>query len=211
LLFQMVMRDPPSVVVPADEGDHTGNNTPLPNVNNLVFLEKQNEEERKVKEELYEEFLNLQNELYGTKKELNNLRSILEAERARKIDNNNNNNNNNNRENRVEVNSTPRPRVDVNTDLANLSQKIQNFRVENKQTGSSQLDDDEPIPILILCYNRADYLKRTLTNILKLVPKNRKYPVIVSQDGTNETVWNLIQSKEFYNKIVGMSPLFSNE
>ena len=68
----------------------------------------------------------------------------------------------------------------------------------------SHFDDDAPLPILILCHNRVDYLKRTLDNILELNPSLQKFPIIVSQDGTHKEVWEVINSPQYYDKVVGI-------
>lgn len=50
----------------------------------------------------------------------------------------------------------------------------------------------DKIPVIIFAYNRADYLKRTLNNILKYATE--EFPIFVSQDGHDQDVTNVIQS-----------------
>merc|ERR1712130_38841 len=63
---------------------------------------------------------------------------------------------------------------------------------------------DTPLPILILCYNRADYLKQTLDNILANRPSPEKFPIIVSQDGADPSVWDLINSMPYRDHVVSI-------
>lgn len=63
---------------------------------------------------------------------------------------------------------------------------------------------ETPLPVLILCYNRADYLRQTLDNILANRPSAEQFPIIVSQDGSDEQVWNLVNSVPYRDQIVSI-------
>lgn len=71
----------------------------------------------------------------------------------------------------------------------------------NQIAGSNQ---EPPLPILILCYNRVDYLKQTLDNILANRPSAEQFPIIVSQDGADAGVWNLINSVPYRDHVVSI-------
>jgi alpha-1,3-mannosyl-glycoprotein beta-1,2-N-acetylglucosaminyltransferase len=47
--------------------------------------------------------------------------------------------------------------------------------------------------LLIICYNRPDYLKRTLENVLRHLPSYNRPHIYISQDGSVETVTKVIQ------------------
>eukprot|EP01102_Stenamoeba_stenopodia_P016204 TRINITY_DN5635_c0_g1_i1.p1 TRINITY_DN5635_c0_g1~~TRINITY_DN5635_c0_g1_i1.p1 ORF type:complete len:302 (-),score=63.55 TRINITY_DN5635_c0_g1_i1:840-1745(-) len=62
------------------------------------------------------------------------------------------------------------------------------------------------IPVVVLTYNRADYLKKTLEILLNTRPPHlaHRFPIIVSQDGTNTAVWDLLHSREYSSKLVAL-------
>jgi hypothetical protein len=62
----------------------------------------------------------------------------------------------------------------------------------------------EPLPVLVLCHNRVDYLETTLDNILANRPSAEEFPIIVSQDGTDAAVWALINGPKYHKKVVGI-------
>eukprot|EP01104_Vermistella_antarctica_P010496 TRINITY_DN2807_c0_g1_i2.p1 TRINITY_DN2807_c0_g1~~TRINITY_DN2807_c0_g1_i2.p1 ORF type:complete len:473 (-),score=88.79 TRINITY_DN2807_c0_g1_i2:27-1445(-) len=59
------------------------------------------------------------------------------------------------------------------------------------------------IAVLVLCHDRPDYLQRTLDVIFKYKP-NDNFPVIVSQDGTHQGTWDLLQSEKYSDKVFSM-------
>jgi hypothetical protein len=87
------------------------------------------------------------------------------------------------------------------------------------------------IPILVLCHNRPAYLERTLDALLKYAaeslpcavssirsvliermsvdgydrnrPSKDRYPIIVSQDGDHQQVWDMITNK-YADSVVGI-------
>lgn len=60
-----------------------------------------------------------------------------------------------------------------------------------------------PIAILLVCYNRPDYLRQTIQNILELRPSAEEFPIVVSQDGTDARVWQLVAG-EFGEEVVAL-------
>jgi alpha-1,3-mannosyl-glycoprotein beta-1,2-N-acetylglucosaminyltransferase len=62
-------------------------------------------------------------------------------------------------------------------------------------------------PLLIFTCNRADYLKQTMTEVLKYMPKTCEIgcPLIISQDGTNTAVAAVIQN--FIQQYEGEIPI----
>lgn len=60
-----------------------------------------------------------------------------------------------------------------------------------------------PIAILLVCYNRPDYLRQTIQNLLELRPSAEEFPIVVSQDGTDARVWELVAG-EFGEEVVAI-------
>ncbi|GAB5363787.1 hypothetical protein AAMO2058_000913300 [Amorphochlora amoebiformis] len=60
----------------------------------------------------------------------------------------------------------------------------------------------QKIPIVVIAYNRADYLKRTLESILSAIPVKQadSFPLIVSQQGNHKKVEDVIG--EFQSKLL---------
>ena len=56
------------------------------------------------------------------------------------------------------------------------------------------------LPILVICHARSDYLRRTLDTLIKYRPSSDQFPIIVSQDGTDEGVWKLL-TEDFKDKV----------
>lgn len=53
--------------------------------------------------------------------------------------------------------------------------------------------NEPPIAVLLLCYNRPDYLERTLRSVLRLRPAGASFPLFISQDGDHAGVARVIQ------------------
>ena len=53
--------------------------------------------------------------------------------------------------------------------------------------------------VVIICYNRPDYLKRTLSSILPIFPKSDEISLFISQDGRVASVTELIQQTQKEN------------
>ena len=62
------------------------------------------------------------------------------------------------------------------------------------------------IPILIMCYNRPDYLEKTINNLLKYFPKDSNFFLIISQDGNDQKVKDMIENK--LSKLIYKETLF---
>ena len=63
---------------------------------------------------------------------------------------------------------------------------------------------NEILPVLVLCYNRPDYLKRTLDNLIQVRGTKSQFPIIVSEDGTNQAVWDLVNGPDYFDKVVSI-------
>lgn len=63
---------------------------------------------------------------------------------------------------------------------------------------------EKPLPVLVLCHNRVDYLERTLDNLIAHRPSKSQFPIIVSQDGSDAEVWKLINSNKYINEVIGI-------
>jgi len=61
-----------------------------------------------------------------------------------------------------------------------------------------------PLPILVLCHNRVEYLQRTLDNLIANRPSKELFPIIVSEDGDNADVWKLINGPKYYEEVTGI-------
>ena len=65
-------------------------------------------------------------------------------------------------------------------------------------------EKNRPLPLLILCHNRPDYLQRTLDNIIANRPSSQQFPIIVSQDGTHDGVWKLLNGPKYYQEVTAI-------
>ena len=83
--------------------------------------------------------------------------------------------------------------------------KKQILIAENTKTIENSLQSN-PIPILILCYNRPDYLEKTIENILKYLPINSNFFIVISQDGNDKGVEEMIENK--LSKLIFKKTLF---
>jgi alpha-1,3-mannosyl-glycoprotein beta-1,2-N-acetylglucosaminyltransferase len=87
------------------------------------------------------------------------------------------------------VASKPIPDLKPVPDLKPIS-----ISVENSKTDLTM----DKVAVLVICYNRPDYLRHTLTSLFDRMPEEdvSRLPVVVSQDGNNEKVKNVVRSFE---------------
>lgn len=88
----------------------------------------------------------------------------------------------------------PSQRIKDNNDHSNLEiidmnqiQHTNDIPIENSRTSLSK-----DTMLLIICSNRPEYLKRTLDNVIKYHPKNGDLPILISEDGHDSEVSNVI-------------------
>lgn len=51
------------------------------------------------------------------------------------------------------------------------------------------------VPVLVICHNRPEYLDEALQSIITTRQDATQFPIIVSQDGTHDGVWQLLEKK----------------
>ena len=77
-----------------------------------------------------------------------------------------------------------------------MSLKIWNFKHVERAASMTveQNSDPEVIPVLLMTYNRPDYLKRAFASILKANASRSIHPIIISPDGDDVETAALIES-----------------
>ena len=86
----------------------------------------------------------------------------------------------------------------LKTENERLSKELTNLRQKLKDKKKTR----GMIPIVIMCYNRPDYLKRTIDNLLEYMPSDRFF-IVISQDGSDSALSTLIKetlSQTLYDK-----------
>eukprot|EP01094_Clydonella_sp_ATCC50884_P025310 TRINITY_DN6604_c0_g1_i1.p1 TRINITY_DN6604_c0_g1~~TRINITY_DN6604_c0_g1_i1.p1 ORF type:complete len:424 (+),score=64.19 TRINITY_DN6604_c0_g1_i1:83-1273(+) len=58
-------------------------------------------------------------------------------------------------------------------------------------------------PVLVMCHNRPKYLREALDSIIANRPSATQFPIIVSQDGTDAGVWDLLEH-DFADSVVAI-------
>jgi len=79
----------------------------------------------------------------------------------------------------------------------NFPSKPEPAKVENvHHTTSGAVCLGKDTTLLIICHDRADYLKRTLEAVLKYHPGEETVPIVISQDGQSPQVVQVIQEMQ---------------
>ena len=89
------------------------------------------------------------------------------------------------------------PPSEKNNNLKPIPISIEKNRKRDSSSATTTTTRDK-IAVLVICYNRPDYLRHTLNSLFERMPNEdvSRLPVIVSQDGNDPKVRNVVRDFE---------------